>query len=44
MKQFHPKYASKDEIDKKVAEVKFDSWVMMFKNRNNACRTRTCRS
>ena len=35
LKQFHPKYASKDDIDKKVAEVKFDSWVTLFKNRNN---------
>ena len=37
MKQFHPKYASKADIDKKLAEVKFDSWVTLFKNRNDAC-------
>jgi peptide/nickel transport system substrate-binding protein len=38
MKQFHPKYASKDELAKKVAELNFDGWVTMFKNRNDACR------
>jgi peptide/nickel transport system substrate-binding protein len=38
MKQFHPKYVSKDELAKKVADLKFDGWVTMFKNRNDACR------
>ena len=38
MKQFHPKYTSAEELNKKVAELKFDSWVTMFKNRNDACR------
>ena len=38
MKQFHPKYVSKDELAKKVAEQKFDSWVTMFKSKNDACR------
>jgi peptide/nickel transport system substrate-binding protein len=38
MKQFHPKYASADELAKKLAELKFDTWVTMFKNRNDACR------
>jgi peptide/nickel transport system substrate-binding protein len=38
MKQFHPKYASKDDLAKKVAELNFDGWVTMFKNRNDACR------
>src|SRR5260370_23301241 len=38
MKQFHPKYASAEELNGKVAELKFDSWVTMFKNRNDACR------
>jgi peptide/nickel transport system substrate-binding protein len=38
LKQFHPKYASKDEIDKKLAELQMDGWVTMFKNRNDACR------
>src|SRR6185503_7858450 len=37
MKQFHPKYASKADIDKKVAEVNVNSWVTLFKNRNNSC-------
>src|SRR5215467_11837920 len=38
LKQFHPKYASKDDISKKLAELKFETWVTMFKNRNDACR------
>src|SRR6267142_5171110 len=38
LKQFHPKYASKDDIAKKLAELKFETWVTMFKNRNDACR------
>jgi peptide/nickel transport system substrate-binding protein len=38
LKQFLPKYAPQAEIDKKVAELKFESWVTMFKNRNDACR------
>ena len=38
LKQFHPKYASKDEMAKKLAELKFETWVTMFKNRNDACR------
>jgi peptide/nickel transport system substrate-binding protein len=38
LKQFHPKYASKDELAKKLADLKFETWVTMFKNRNDACR------
>jgi peptide/nickel transport system substrate-binding protein len=38
LKQFHPKYTPMDQIDKKVAELKFESWVTLFKNRNDACR------
>src|SRR5215510_3792643 len=38
LKQFHPKYISKDELQKKVADGKFDGWVTMFKVRNDACR------
>ena len=38
LKQFHPKFASKDDIAKKLADLKFDTWVLMFKNRNDACR------
>jgi peptide/nickel transport system substrate-binding protein len=38
LKQFHPKWSSKDEVTRKAAEMKFDSWVGMFKNRNDACR------
>jgi peptide/nickel transport system substrate-binding protein len=38
LKQFHPKYVSKDELQKKVAAGKFDGWVTMFKALNDACR------
>jgi peptide/nickel transport system substrate-binding protein len=30
LKQFHPKYVSQAELDKKVKEAKFESWVRMF--------------
>ncbi len=36
LKQFHPKYTSADEVDKKAKDAKFDNWVLHFKNRNNA--------
>jgi peptide/nickel transport system substrate-binding protein len=35
MQQFHPKYVSKDDLDKKVADAKFKTWVELFKNKNN---------
>jgi len=38
LKQFHPKYTPMAEVDKRVAEDKFESWVTMFKDKNNACR------
>ena len=38
LKQFHPKYVSKEELAKKVADLKYDGWVTMFKNMNDACR------
>src|SRR6202007_1665946 len=38
LKQFHPKYASKDDLAKKQADHKIDSWVLLFMNRNDACR------
>jgi peptide/nickel transport system substrate-binding protein len=31
LKQFHPKYVSKEELDGKVKEAKFDNWVNLFK-------------
>src|SRR5262245_52336471 len=31
LKQFHPKYISKEDLDNKVKEVKFDNWVNLFK-------------
>ena len=33
LKQFHPKYVSKDELDKKVKESGLDGWVTFLKNR-----------
>src|SRR5215813_4380787 len=38
LKQFHPKYVSREELDRKLAELKMDGWVTMFKDRNDACR------
>ena len=38
LKQFHPKYTTMEQIDKRVAELKFETWVTLFKNRNDACR------
>lgn len=35
MKQFHPKYVAKDELDKLVQAGKFKSWVELFKNRGD---------
>jgi peptide/nickel transport system substrate-binding protein len=35
MKQFHPKYAGAAELDRKVKEAKFDSWVRMFLAKND---------
>ena len=28
LKQFHPKYVAKEELDKKIKEAKFDNWVV----------------
>ena len=35
LKQFHPKYVGEAELDKKVKEAKFDSWVRMFLAKND---------
>src|SRR5437773_1230212 len=35
MKQFHPKYVAQAELDKKVKDEKFDSWVRMFLAKND---------
>jgi peptide/nickel transport system substrate-binding protein len=34
LKQFHPKYVAKDQLDQRVKESKFDNWVrlILFKN------------
>lgn len=35
LKQFHPKYVAKEELDRKVREARFDNWVSMFKFKND---------
>ena len=35
LKPFHPKYVSKDELDKVVKESKFDNWVRLFLFKND---------
>ncbi|MFN8523534.1 MAG: ABC transporter substrate-binding protein [Chloroflexota bacterium] len=35
LKQYHPKYTAKDQLDKQVAEAKFDNWVALFKFKND---------
>jgi peptide/nickel transport system substrate-binding protein len=36
LKQFHPKYVSSEELDKKAKEAKFDNWVGLFKFKNDS--------
>jgi peptide/nickel transport system substrate-binding protein len=38
LKQFHPKYVSKEDLDKKVKEAKFDNWVSLLKFKNDWAR------
>ncbi len=33
--QFHPKYAKKEDLDKAVADAKFETWVQLHGNKNN---------
>lgn len=35
LKQFHPKYASKEDLEKKVKDAKMDNWASLFKLKNN---------
>jgi peptide/nickel transport system substrate-binding protein len=35
LKQFHPKYVGQAELDKKVKDAKFDSWVRQFLFKND---------
>jgi peptide/nickel transport system substrate-binding protein len=35
LKQFHPKYVAKDELDKKVKDAKYDNWVRLFLFKND---------
>jgi peptide/nickel transport system substrate-binding protein len=34
LKQFHPKYVSKDALDQKVKDAKVDNWVSLFKSKS----------
>jgi peptide/nickel transport system substrate-binding protein len=38
LKQFHPRYVSTEELEKRVKDDKFDSWVSMFKFKNDWAR------
>jgi peptide/nickel transport system substrate-binding protein len=44
MKQFHPKYAQggKDALDKMAKDQKFDTWVLLFKFKNDVQRNIEC--
>ena len=33
LKQFHPKYVAREELDQKVKEAKFDNWVACSSSR-----------
>jgi peptide/nickel transport system substrate-binding protein len=35
LKQFHAKYAKKEDLDKKVAEAKFKTWVELYANKQS---------
>ena len=35
LKQYHPKYVSKDDLNKKIKDAKFDNWVALFKFKND---------
>src|SRR5205085_12210827 len=35
LKAFHPKYTTKEDLDKKVADGKFDSWVSLLRFKTN---------
>jgi peptide/nickel transport system substrate-binding protein len=35
LKQFHPKYVAKEDLDRKVTDSKFDNWVRLFLFKND---------
>src|SRR5207247_424084 len=35
LKQFHAKYASKEQLDQRVKEAKVDNWILLLKLKNN---------
>lgn len=35
LKQFHPKYTSKEDLDKKLKESKLDNWGLLFLSKNS---------
>jgi peptide/nickel transport system substrate-binding protein len=42
MKQFHPKYTDRAELERKAKEAKFDNWVNYFKFKNDPKRNPEC--
>lgn len=42
MQQFHPKYTAKADLDKKVADGKFKTWVDLFRFKNNVEQNLEC--
>ena len=36
LKQFHPKYAKAEDLDKMVKDAKFDHWFQLFANKNQS--------
>ncbi len=35
LKQFHPTYTKKEELDKKIADAKFKTWIELFNSKND---------
>jgi peptide/nickel transport system substrate-binding protein len=42
MKQFHPKYADKDQLDAQAKAAGFENWAAYFKNRNDTSHNVDC--
>jgi peptide/nickel transport system substrate-binding protein len=42
MQQFHPKYTSKDQVDKMAKDAKFNNWVDFFKFKNDPEKNIDC--
>lgn len=42
LSQFHPTYVDQGELDKKVADAKFEQWYQLLANRNNGYQNADC--